>query len=106
MLRGAERGQHYKYNEAGQLVVDGPASLLQPGDVEAVGPGIGDIHVVSNAHADQTSISIHVYGGNIGAIKRHVYNAETGEVKDFVSGYSNDHIPNIWDRSAEVRAEL
>ncbi|MNO06418.1 hypothetical protein D3C81_2281800 [compost metagenome] len=46
------------------------------------------------------SISIHVYGGNIGAVKRAVY-AEDGSEKPFVSGYSNTRLPNIWDLSKE-----
>ena len=45
-----------------------------------------------------------VYGANIGAVRRHVYVRETGEIKPFVSGYSNKVIPNLWDRSAEMRA--
>jgi len=37
---------------------------------------------------DQLSISIHVYGGNIGKIERHSYR-EDGSRATFVSGYSN-----------------
>ena len=74
--------------------------------VDEVSPTIGDIHIVKNAFADKTSISIHVYGGNIGAVKRHVYDAQTGAMKNFVSGYSSTQIPNLWDRSSEIRAQL
>jgi predicted metal-dependent enzyme (double-stranded beta helix superfamily) len=59
---------------------------------------------VSNALSDRASISIHVYGANIGAVKRHVYDPETGSVETFVSGYSSAVIPNIWDRSKELAA--
>ena len=59
-------------------------------------PDIGDIHEVSNAQPDRPSISIHVHGGNIGEIRRHVFDARTGVAKDFVSGYSSDVLPNIW----------
>jgi predicted metal-dependent enzyme (double-stranded beta helix superfamily) len=52
------------------------------------------------------SISVHVYGANIGAVSRHVYDPATGEEKPFVSGYSSAQVPNLWDRSAEVRATL
>jgi len=106
MLRGAEKGQRYQFDSAGKLVAAGPETTLKPGDIDAVSPHIGDIHVVSNAFDDQTSISIHVYGGNIGAIHRHVYQAETGEIKHFVSGYSSPQTPNLWDRSVEVRAQI
>ena len=61
---------------------------------------IGDVHVVENALADRPSISIHVYGANIGAVRRAVY-AEDGSRKPFVSGYSNAWLPNLWDRSKE-----
>jgi predicted metal-dependent enzyme (double-stranded beta helix superfamily) len=65
---------------------------------------VGDIHTVANALADRPSVSIHVYGANIGAVRRHVFDAETGAAKDFVSGYSAATVPNLWDRSAAVRA--
>ena len=106
MLRGMEKGQRYKKLVSGELAIDGPETVLRQGDIEAVGPDIGDIHVVSNAIPDKTSISIHVYGANIGAIKRHTYDPVTGNTKNFVSGYSSKQVPNLWDRSAEIRASL
>jgi 3-mercaptopropionate dioxygenase len=64
------------------------------------------VHEVANALPDRPSISIHVYGANIGAVARHVYDPATGATKPFVSGYSIPMMPNFWDRSAEVRAGL
>jgi len=84
----------------GSAQPQGEALRLDAGDVEAVSPTIGDLHRVHNAHADRVSISIHVYGANIGAVRRHTYPAEGGR-KPFVSGYSNTLLPNLWDRSAE-----
>lgn len=101
VLRGAEIAQAYARNEQGQFLPTGAEHRLQTGQVEAVSPRIGDVHQVSNAHADQTSISIHVYGANIGAVRRSVY-APDGTAKPFVSGYSNSELPNIWDRSKEL----
>lgn len=95
MLRGAELEQHYRRTDDG-LVPTGAQSRLNPGDVACVSPRIGDIHRVSNAHEDKVSISIHLYGGNIGRVRRSVYDAQTGEPKGFVSGYSNDMTPNLW----------
>jgi len=106
MLRGMEKGQRYKQLPSGELVTDGPETVLHQGEIEAVSPTIGDIHVVSNAVPDKTSISIHVYGANIGAVKRHTYDPVTGTPKNFVSGYSSKQVPNLWDRSAEMRASL
>ena len=108
MLRGAETSQAYaeaEGSEGGRWQPQGEPVLLRPGQVEAVSPRIGDVHRVANAFADRVSISIHVYGANIGAVARHVYPSEGGR-KPFVSGYSNRVLPNLWDRSAEVRAGL
>jgi predicted metal-dependent enzyme (double-stranded beta helix superfamily) len=102
MLRGAELSQNFRRDGSG-VVADGAAIRLQPGQVESVSPSVGDIHQVSNAFADRTSISIHVYGANIGAVRRAVYH-EDGREKPFISGYSNTHLPNLWDLSKEHSA--
>lgn len=100
MLRGAEDAQGFVRNAQGELTPHEAPVRLTPGQVEAVSPRIGDIHQVSNAFTDQVSISIHVYGGNIGAVSRAVY-AEDGSERPFISGYSNSRLPNIWDLSKE-----
>ena len=97
MLRGAEISQSWRPGERG-LQPDGAPVRLEPGSVEAVSPHVGDIHRVSNAFDDRVSLSIHVYGANIGAVKRAVYR-EDGSEKTFISGYSNRYLPNIWDLS-------
>jgi len=58
---------------------------------------------VENALADRTSISIHVYGGNIGALACSVFDPQTGPPKMFVSGDDNTAVPNLWDRSRDMR---
>ncbi|NIE63396.1 cysteine dioxygenase [Burkholderia sp. Ax-1719] len=103
VLRGAEYAQPYARNADGTLRTDGPEVRLGRGAVEAVSPTIGDIHRVRNAYDDRVSISIHVYGGNIGAIRRSTYPAD-GPPKAFISGYSNDLLPNLWDLSKESNA--
>lgn len=100
MLRGAEYSQSYQPDKDGRFSAVGAPTHLLPGDVEAVSPSIGDVHKVQNAFIDRPSISIHVYGANIGAVQRSVY-TEDGNIKPFISGYSNTLLPNIWDRSAE-----
>ncbi|MFO0188010.1 MAG: cysteine dioxygenase, partial [Alphaproteobacteria bacterium] len=47
----------------------------------------------------RTSISIHVYGANIGAVKRAMFNPETSQPEYFISGYDNKSVPNLWDLS-------
>jgi len=103
VLRGAERAVRYERTDDGGMVALGD-DVLAAGVVEAVSPTVGDIHAVANAVPDRPSISIHVYGGNIGAISRHVFDPATGEARSFVSGYSAATVPNLWDRSAQVRA--
>jgi len=88
MLRGCEHSQRYLINATGHPVPDGPLEVLAPGDTSVVSARHGDIHQVMNAFSDQVSISIHVYGGDIGTTKRHVYPLEGGPPKDFISGYS------------------
>jgi len=87
MLRGGEYGQRFSI-DGGAPVPLGPDELLSPGAVEIVSPTHGDIHRVRNAHDDRVSVSIHLYGGNIGRISRSVFDPATGAPKDFVSGYS------------------
>ncbi|MGD9942386.1 MAG: cysteine dioxygenase [Burkholderiaceae bacterium] len=106
MLRGAERGVRYQREADGRLVQSGDGEVLQVGEIDMVSPTIGDVHLVANAVEDQPSISIHVYGANIGAVVRHVFDPKTGEAKPFVSGYSSTSVPNLWDCSATVRAGL
>lgn len=100
MLRGSECGQAYVRGADGSVAPHGPEVMLMPGDLDKVSPTLGDIHRVRNAFDDRVSISIHLYGGNIGRIQRHVFVPGTGEVKDFVSGYSNALSPNLWAKAA------
>ena len=52
---------------------------LEPGDVEAVSPDASaTCTACSNAFDDRVSISIHVYGANIGAVRRHTYPPAAG----------------------------
>lgn len=106
MLRGAEHCRRFTLGAAGQPMRAEESCTLSPGTVDRVSPTVGDVHEVANALSDQPSISIHVYGANIGAVARHVYDPATSEIKPFVSGYSSPLMPNFWDRSAEVRAAL
>lgn len=87
MLRGQEVCQAYGRDAAGRLVPEGAPLTLLPGQVTAVSPAIGDVHQVSNGLSGQSSISIHVYGANIGQVRRSVF-VPDGSGKPFVSGYS------------------
>ncbi len=97
VLRGAEISERFAQSANGALHRLGE-DWLEAGQIDPISPRLGDIHRVSNAHADRVSISIHVYGANIGAVERATYDA-AGTPKRFISGYANDTLPNIWDRS-------
>ena len=101
VMRGSEICEEYNQDtDSGNLVAAG-SHQIPPGGIDLVSPQIGDIHRVSNALTDRASISIHVYGANIGAVSRHVYETPSGISSEFISGYSNSVVPNLWDRSAE-----
>lgn len=95
VLRGAELVEPFAQHTDGGLVSAGPTLRLDAGHVDHFGPAIGDVHRVANAFEDRASISIHVYGANIGATDRATYDAK-GRPKPFVSGYANTALPNIW----------
>ena len=101
VMRGSERCEEFALAADGNPEKRGE-HLIAPGGIDLVSPTVGDIHTVSNGHADRVSVSIHCYGANIGAVKRHIYLPQTGEVKNFVSGYVGTTMPNIWDRSKEA----
>ena len=102
MLRGEELTQRFVLAPDGRPVASGAPALLRPGEVGAVSPSddaIGDLHQVSNGFDDRSSISIHVYGANIGTVERSTYpepQSSGGGRRPFVSGYSNAWLPNLW----------
>ena len=99
MLRGAECCDEFQLESPDTPPRDtGRSHVMQPGDIEVVSPTVGDWHRVSSARTDGASISIHVYGANIGAVRRHRLD-DAGRVIEFVSGYDSRTVPNLWDRS-------
>jgi predicted metal-dependent enzyme (double-stranded beta helix superfamily) len=86
VLRGAEFNESFLRDSEGALRANGSVRTLYPGDIEAVSPRFGDIHRVANAYDDRVSISIHVYGADIGKVERATYD-RSGQAKPFVSGY-------------------
>jgi predicted metal-dependent enzyme (double-stranded beta helix superfamily) len=86
VLRGAEFSESFVRNAEGAIRAAGPVRTVYPGEIEAVSPRIGDIHRVANAYDDRVSVSIHVYGADIGKVERATYD-RSGQAKRFVSGY-------------------
>jgi 3-mercaptopropionate dioxygenase len=96
ILRGAETSQRFVLDPASGALARGSRATLGPGELEVLLPA-NDIHQVANARSDDNSISIHVYGGNIGTMRRRRFDPATGAVSEFVSGYANREMPNLWD---------
>ncbi|GBQ63535.1 cysteine dioxygenase type I [Ameyamaea chiangmaiensis NBRC 103196] len=103
MLRGRESETQFERDADGRFRAT-ETTYLDPGEVATLAPGVNDYHQVANAFADRTSISIHVYGANIGGVSRATYDAQTGVEKSFISGYSSPLVPNLWDRSKNAGA--
>lgn len=87
VLEGAETATQYSRDEKGLY----PAlnkTYMHVGDIDWFSPSTGDIHAVENAFDDQVSISIHIYGGNIGKVERFTFQLD-GSSKLFISSYSH-----------------
>lgn len=94
VLRGAERCEEFAPAAGGGALTALDAHHLPAGAIDVVSPRVGDIHRVSNASPGAVSVSIHVYGADIGRIARHVYDPVTGAASRFVSGYTNIATPD------------
>lgn len=90
MLRGEEIAERFERRDGALHAVG--SDRLTPGEIDAVSPSIGDVHRVTNAFPDRVSISIHVYGADIGAVERATYDI-AGTPKPFVSGYADAPVP-------------
>jgi 3-mercaptopropionate dioxygenase len=93
VMRGAENCEEYNLVNGLPLAV-GNSHDMRPGDVDAVSPAVGDWHKVSFSGKSDVpvTVSIHVYGGNIGKIKRSKVSTNgihQGSIEMFVSGYDN-----------------
>jgi 3-mercaptopropionate dioxygenase len=87
VLEGQEQCEEYTCGAEGSWQ-ETHRHLLLRGAVDKVSPTIGDVHIVRNGLVDRASISIHVYGGDIGRIERSIFNAD-GTSRPFISGYAN-----------------
>lgn len=106
VMRGAELCREYAPPIAGRPMAMVSEHLVGAGQVDQVSPRLGDVHSVCNALSDRPSISVHVYGANIGAVHRHVFDPASGKMQAFVSGYHNTVLPNFWDRAAAARGAI
>lgn len=96
VLRGLQHFEEYRVAGEGLPLVRTGAHFAPVGEIEAVSPTIGDIHSISNPRVDGATVSIHVFGTNIGMQRRHCFSLATSEKREYVSGYANDLLPNLW----------
>jgi 3-mercaptopropionate dioxygenase len=94
VLRGCELATRYQRTDAG--LVAGEEQVLLSGQIDVLSPADGDIHQVRNGLANGSSVSIHVYGANIAAVNRSVFDTKSGFEKPFMSAYHNAVVPNLW----------
>jgi predicted metal-dependent enzyme (double-stranded beta helix superfamily) len=85
-LEGEEEEARFRLSEQG--LEQTSVVVSRPGNVSHVYPPHRDIHQIRNRTATPT-ISIHIYGGDIGSQRRHVYDPLNGKTSPFVSGYDN-----------------
>ncbi len=87
LYRGTQDEEIYANADGGDLErVE--ARALAPGDFYALLPPADDIHRVRTTSAE-TSVSIHLLTNDTGCVWRHAYDAHSGEVTPFRSGYVN-----------------
>jgi 3-mercaptopropionate dioxygenase len=85
---------------AGAALTPTGEELWEPGQVTVCCTTDDDVHAVA-AVGNQPTVGIHVYGGNIGTIRRQSYDPATGEARWFVSGWDSPesgtpHVRSNW----------
>lgn len=88
---GAEREIRYvkpAASEPGRALTPAGEHVWERGQVTVCCTTDDDVHAVA-AVGDEPTVGIHVYGGNIGTINRRLYDAATGAVRWFVSGWDS-----------------
>jgi predicted metal-dependent enzyme (double-stranded beta helix superfamily) len=86
LYAGTQDEEVFAQRDGGLELVERRA--LAPGDFYALIPPADDIHRVRTTSAD-TSVSIHLLTNDTGCVWRHSFDAASGEVRPFRSGYVN-----------------
>ena len=87
-LVGLYRGTQDEEIYEGDPIALRERRALAPGDFYALLPPADDIHRVRTTSAE-TSVSIHLLTNDTGCVWRHAYDARSGEITPFRSGYVN-----------------
>lgn len=89
IIQGKEREIHYAI-QPGQPPLKEFERNLQKGDVVVCCTSDQDLHEVHCA-SSEPCVGLHIYGGNIGEIERHIYDSETGKKTTVVTAW--DKVP-------------
>lgn len=92
IAQGKEDEVHYELSKNGGPLKKIMHRELHAGEVAVCCTSDQDVHQVSCA-SQVPCVGIHVYGGNIGEIKRHVYQPNTSEKKAVVTAW--DPVPSL-----------
>jgi predicted metal-dependent enzyme (double-stranded beta helix superfamily) len=86
LYAGTQEEEVYAHRDGGLELKE--RRSVRPGDFYALIPPQDDIHRVRTT-SDETSVSIHLLTNDTGCVWRHSYDAESGQVSPFRSGYVN-----------------
>lgn len=98
---GAEREIRYVKPDpsaAGGALTPAGEHVWERGQVTVCCTTDDDVHAVE-AVSDETTVGIHVYGGNIGTINRPAYDPDTGAIRWFVSGWDDPAVEGSQPRA-------
>lgn len=79
--RGEAAEPRYAIREVGEVTA-------RAGDISFVYPPDHDIHGVANPF-DETAITVHIYGTDIGKQARHIHDVATGSYRDIITRHDN-----------------
>jgi predicted metal-dependent enzyme (double-stranded beta helix superfamily) len=86
LYRGTQDEELYAFEDGTLALAE--RRTLAPGDFYALIPPQDDVHRVRTT-SPETSVSIHLLTNDTGCVWRHAYDATTGDVAPFRSGYVN-----------------
>src|SRR5699024_3910466 len=90
IVEGTEHEISYIPNKENKQITRGKDYLHHAQSVTICCTSDQDLHEVSCA-SNIPCVALHIYGGNIGQIKRNSYNKKTGEITTFISEWA---VPN------------
>lgn len=100
VIRGLGMRRMYSYSNY-RLLAEG-TERVEEGAIMLVRPDFIDVHAISNTQSNAPYASVGIFGGNIGALSRHCFDVETRQPEEYISGYVNMVLPNLWPTAASA----